>query len=308
MYADDLIILSETEDGLQKCLDKLNSYVNKWKLKINIKKTKIIIFQKGGIMPNTIFYLGDQVVEKVKQYKYLGTTISNTGNFKLNEVILKKKGQRASFLIAKNVGINAKPSTSIKIFEKIVEPILLYNCEVSHAYLPKTWGYEKFKSRLWDMAEEVNRVVLSFLRQILGVHKKSSTLAVMAETGKYPISIKIFTQIVKYWIRLETTDNVLLKATKLSVIDQNRKGNQNWMKIIQYLLKFTKIDQQPSVVASKNHNLINTFKKNIKQLYVEWWRSKMLSNDSTKFCFFYKYKKIFIFEKYLDCIPRHIRL
>ena len=34
----------------------------------------------------------------------------------------------------------------------------------------------------------------------------------------------------------------------------------------------------------------------------------MQPDDSTKFDFFYKYKKNFIFEKYLDCIPRHIRL
>ena len=47
-------------------------------------------------------------------------------------------------MIAKNVGTNAKPSTSIKIFEKVVEPILRYNCEIAHAYLPKTWDYKKF--------------------------------------------------------------------------------------------------------------------------------------------------------------------
>ena len=30
----------------------------------------------------------------VKEYKYLGTTVTNTGNFKLNEINLKKKGLR----------------------------------------------------------------------------------------------------------------------------------------------------------------------------------------------------------------------
>ena len=36
MYADDLILISETEVGLHK----LDEYVKKWQLKINIKKTK----------------------------------------------------------------------------------------------------------------------------------------------------------------------------------------------------------------------------------------------------------------------------
>ena len=45
MYADDLVILSETKEGLQRCLDKLNIYTKKWDLKINLKKTNIVVFQ-----------------------------------------------------------------------------------------------------------------------------------------------------------------------------------------------------------------------------------------------------------------------
>ena len=308
MYADDLILLSESETGLQKCLDKLNSYTKQWKLKINIKKTKIMIFQKGGHLTKTIFRLGDQIVEKTKEYKYLGTIITYTGNFKLNEVKLKKKGQKASYLISKNIGLHAKPSTSIKIFEKIVEPILMYNCEISHAYMPKTWNYEKFKNKLWETGGEVNKVVLSFLRQLLGLHKKSPTLTILAETGKYPLSLKIFTHIIKYWIRLHTTENSLLIAAKNANLAQERKGNQNWLKLTGYLLKYSNISSQPSKNAANNNKLIKSFKQKMKKEYETWWRGKMQPEGSTKFDFFYKYKKTFEFEDYLDNIPRHIRL
>ena len=119
-----------------------------------------------------LFYLGEQIIEKTKCYKYLGSIITNTGNFNLNEVNLKKKGLRASYLISK-ICLYSKPSTSIKIFEKVVEPILMYNCEISLAYMPKSWSYEKFKNKMWDRGAEVNKVTLSFLRQLLGVHKKN---------------------------------------------------------------------------------------------------------------------------------------
>ena len=82
-----------------------------------MKKTKIIAFYKNGHIPKSLFYLGDQVVEKTKSYKYLGSIITNTGNFNLNEINLKKKGLRASYFISK-IGVHAKPSSSIKIFEK----------------------------------------------------------------------------------------------------------------------------------------------------------------------------------------------
>ena len=82
----------------------------------------------------------------------------------------------------------------------------MYNCEVSLAYIPKSWTFEKFKLKIWDVGDDVNKVTSSFLRQLLGVHKKTPNLAILGETGKYPISIKIFTQILKYWYRLSYTD------------------------------------------------------------------------------------------------------
>ena len=40
LYADDLILVSESRYGLQNCLKKLQTYCDKWKLKVNTKKTK----------------------------------------------------------------------------------------------------------------------------------------------------------------------------------------------------------------------------------------------------------------------------
>jgi hypothetical protein len=44
MYADDVILLSETLEGLQNCLEKLHKYCEVWGLQVNIKKTKSMIF------------------------------------------------------------------------------------------------------------------------------------------------------------------------------------------------------------------------------------------------------------------------
>ena len=48
MYADDLILLSVTPEGLQKHIDKLSKYCDDWRLNINLKKTKIMIFNRGN--------------------------------------------------------------------------------------------------------------------------------------------------------------------------------------------------------------------------------------------------------------------
>ena len=53
LFADDLIILSRTKIGLQNCLNALSSYCETWMLKINPKKTNIMILQKRPRKPVT---------------------------------------------------------------------------------------------------------------------------------------------------------------------------------------------------------------------------------------------------------------
>ena len=305
MYADDLVLLSTSETGLQECLCRLESYMNKCHLNLNLKKTKIICFQRNGHIPKRIFLFGRQIVEKTSSYKYLGTIVTNTGNFKTNENNLKKKGLRASFLIAK-ISQHAKPSSSLKIYEKVVEPILMYNCEVSLAYMPKTWSYEKFKNNMWDVGGDVNKVTLSFLRQTLGVHKKTPNMAILGEMGKYPLSVKIFTQIIKYWFRLTLSENDLLKACKQSNITLDQLGHQNWFKIVKFLLKMTGIDS-PIENEKAANIMIKSFDSGIKKMYQNWWIERLSSVENRKLAFFSQYKKTFKFEQYLDMIPRHVR-
>ena len=48
LYADDTVIFSESVAGLQKMLDTLNLYTDKWKLVVNVSKTKMVVFRNGG--------------------------------------------------------------------------------------------------------------------------------------------------------------------------------------------------------------------------------------------------------------------
>ena len=75
LWADDIILLSETEDGLNKLLDDLRNYSEQNHLKINTKKTKCMIFNKTGRLIHRNFYLGDRKLENVRSYKYLGLIV-----------------------------------------------------------------------------------------------------------------------------------------------------------------------------------------------------------------------------------------
>ena len=52
LYADDIVIFDEIKDELQRSLDALLEYCNRWKLVVNTRKTKIMIFKKSRRLPN----------------------------------------------------------------------------------------------------------------------------------------------------------------------------------------------------------------------------------------------------------------
>ncbi len=79
MYADDLVILSDSKIGLQCGLDKLAVYCKKWKLQINVEKSKAMICSQKKIVNKECFYIDKQELECVHKYKYLGLEICSNG-------------------------------------------------------------------------------------------------------------------------------------------------------------------------------------------------------------------------------------
>ena len=68
---------------LQRYLDKLSCYAKKWQMRINIKKTKAIIFNKSGKIFRSEFKLGNQLIKVTDSYAYLEITFTTSGSFSL---------------------------------------------------------------------------------------------------------------------------------------------------------------------------------------------------------------------------------
>ena len=47
LYADDTVLVAESPEELQKTIDRFHFYCKRWNLKMNIDKSKILIFCKG---------------------------------------------------------------------------------------------------------------------------------------------------------------------------------------------------------------------------------------------------------------------
>jgi predicted HTH domain antitoxin len=69
LYADDTILLAESAENLQV---QLNAFVDNWEMKVNVDKTKIMVFGFGKLRQNLKFTYKNVDIEIVKQFNYLG--------------------------------------------------------------------------------------------------------------------------------------------------------------------------------------------------------------------------------------------
>ena len=86
MYADDIVLMSETKRDLQNMLDVVTTYSKKWRFRLNPKKGKseVMIFgtkpRKTG--EDRIWKLAGEEVQETESYKYLGAELVSRLDFK----------------------------------------------------------------------------------------------------------------------------------------------------------------------------------------------------------------------------------
>ena len=144
LWADDLVIISEGREGLQHSLDKLEHYCQINKLKVNVNKTKCMVFNKGGrTMHSNKLYFGKEEQETVRKFNYLGSLI--TPSLSIKELLsdLYERGLKAYFKMKNCLRETFKQhiQVTLKHFDSLVKPILLYR--VSQKKVPTFHGTQR---------------------------------------------------------------------------------------------------------------------------------------------------------------------
>jgi hypothetical protein len=78
-YADDLVLLADSAEDLQTMVDKVSEWCRRWRLQLNIKKTKVMVFGKSSGGERVAIRSGGTSLEQVPQYKYLGILLNEDG-------------------------------------------------------------------------------------------------------------------------------------------------------------------------------------------------------------------------------------
>ena len=223
IWADDLLLLSQSELGLKKMLDNLNIYAKTNGLKINIEKTKVMIFNKTGRHIRRYLQLGETQIETCNEYKYLGIKITPFGGTLpiLND--LKDRALKAYYKMKHQMGpyFRKHPQITLRLFQTLIQPIILYVSDF--------WGILKQPKN-----NPIENLHMKFCKDLLGVQKQTTNLGVLLELGQTPITLIGKKNAIKNWVRICNKNN----CNKL-VISSHQYGitkNLSWHKNIKNTL------------------------------------------------------------------------
>ena len=204
MFADDVVILSQSAAGLRRAIQKTVNFFENINLSVNFDKSQIMIFNLRGVLldrdPDHQFIVNGKRMKIVKEYTYLGFKLTPSGCASHGSAELFEKSRRSWFSISNLIYRHKKLPTdkSFQIFDQLVSSIGLYSCEF---WLPLVISNKSFQNveNLFSYWETLKIETLNqkISRMVLGVHKKSSRLAVLGELGRYPLFIKGFCNLLK---------------------------------------------------------------------------------------------------------------
>jgi len=150
----------------------LYEYCCKWKLTVNVEKTKIMVFRKGGRLSNQDkWFYNNEEVEIVSSFNYLGIVFSNGGSFMQATKTLVGKGLRSlNSLMSLFRNIKVPINIMFNLFDAYVLSVLNYGCEV--------WGNIN--------SEVLERVHKKFCKWVLNVKQSTNTLTLYGEFPLFP--------------------------------------------------------------------------------------------------------------------------
>lgn len=268
LFADDLSIIADTVIEMQKKIKVLEEYCIKWKMQVNLTKSKIVVFRNGGYLKESEkWFFMNTKVDAVTYYNYLGVIFSSRLcwssdiNTKTSKVARSISMLRGVFNKLRKVNIR----TAAILFDMKIKPMLLYGSEI--------WGTE--------ILTEVEKSQITYFKAFLGVGRSTQNAYVLSEVNRFHLFVDYILRAVRYWCKLIFTDHSrLIKKAYVAQYNCSCMGHKNWasrIKSVLYSYGFGHVWQAQQI--GDPHKFLSEFKQRLIDVSLQMRHSNIENVD-----------------------------
>ena len=230
MFADDTVLLSDSEEKLSRLVQEFGNVCHRWKLSVNEGKSKIMRIGKVGEENEVNISLSNRRMEEVDTYRYLGVEISNDSGME-DEVNHRIAEARKAWGSLKDIWKKRHISREAKVgmFEGIIEPSLLYGSEV---WVMKTRDRKRIEA-----------VEMNCLRNICGLRRidRVSNAEIRRRCGKYvSVGQKMDQSVLRWFGHVERmgNDRMAKRVYESDIRGTRRRGRprKSWLNGVREIL------------------------------------------------------------------------
>ncbi|CAB0013484.1 unnamed protein product, partial [Nesidiocoris tenuis] len=193
-------------------MNDFRTYCAKWNLTINLAKSKVMIFGKGGRRGRLERWsLGGEPVEIVASYKYLGVTMDSGLSYKSH---FEERGLAAGVAVSKLWPLMSRSGISLqdkwKVFDATAKAVILYGAQA--------WGYREY-----ELAE---RAQYQFVRRLFALPRHTPLYMLLLETGRSSLFLQALPLHVNFILRA-----MKLPETRLPniLVREGIRGQLPWL-------------------------------------------------------------------------------
>ena len=217
LYADDVVVMSETAEELQRLLDVVGEYGRDFCVRFSSEKSKVMIVNRSVNEENMTWRLGDNELEQTTEYKYLGVWLSAKGCEKAKNEKISTANQWVGRLGSVARMRASKYDVLREVWKTVAVPNIMYSMDVL------VWN-ENDLDKLEVAQNKVARIALNAPRY-------AAVEALRGDMGWSTFRERLRKSTLRYKVRLERMDDArLARKVYLWNIRDSKWGN-NCMKM-----------------------------------------------------------------------------
>lgn len=231
------------------------------------------------------------VIEETDRYKYLGVIFSNEHNsLKYHFNHARDKARRAicamKTYLRKSFGSEMPYVLLLKLFDQQIRPILEYGSEI---WCPKKPN------------QDIEKIQTSFIKNIFRLGRQTPTLAVLGETGRFPLHLRQQDSQIKYWSRIQTLPkNNILVLMYNDLFDLAMEGHDTWSgRVLKLIKDFTGNDIHDFDKIQTQHIINNSREFRYQDYINKFFQDINNANMYPKLRFYRELKTTYCIEPYI---------